>query len=259
MKFCFTYLVHGKEILRLFQNSIASLRRAGYDGKIIVYSTISEWAVLEGICLRHRADLRQLAVAGLLDDQNYHQIGTNEFNRITWEKFTVIKNALEEGFDGVIFSDCDIAFFKDPTPFLEQAMEDFPILSQAENDGNYPQKMCAGFMCFRKSKSNITLLDRLYKHALKNPELGHDQDVMKAYFSERTEYLKKLYLLPESLFPNGALYGLLRRRRLKFMWPAGSAYLFHASFTPGVVNKEMLLRLTKAWFLKDRLFRFKRK
>lgn len=250
MSLAVIYLVHGNDLVEMFQNSIRSLRKSGYEGTVIAYTSIEDQKDIEKTCTAYDVDLKEIALDSVSVPQAYHNIDSKEFAFVSWHKFKIIKDALSKH-KLVIFSDCDIVYFRDPTPFISKVAGAYPMGGQSDCFDTFPQHICTGFLFFRREDTILQLLDYCFDIPASNLErgnfIGHDQQVFNGVFRSNSRFYSSFYFLSEYHFPNGANYKNFSSATLEYSVAKSSPYLFHANYVVGLEGKKRLLQHIGGW------------
>lgn len=252
MSLAVIYLVHGNDLIEMFHNSVRSLRTAGFEGSVIAYTSNEDTDALEEICKNTDVEMKRISLDTASVPENYHNIGSKEFAFVSWHKFQIIKDALAEH-ELVIFSDCDIVYFRDPAAFIANAARAYPMGGQSDCFDSFPQHICTGFLFFRREESVTQLLDHCFTVAIQNMQngkfIGHDQQVFNLIFKNNGRFYASFCFLSEYYFPNGASYKNFSAEALDYSVSAGAPYLFHANYVVGLENKKRLLQHVGGWVL----------
>ena len=99
MKTCVLYLLHGEDLVPIWKNSLMTLRKSGYRQKVITYTTIKITPKLRKFARKFRCRMEPLVIEGFEKDHEYHEINSQEFNRISYEKFAIMHRALKQKFE----------------------------------------------------------------------------------------------------------------------------------------------------------------
>ena len=253
MKTCVLYLLHGEDLVPIWKNSLMTLRKSGYRQKVITYTTIKITPKLRKFAGKFRCRMEPLVIEGFEKDHEYHEVNSQEFNRISYEKFAIMHRALKQKFELVVYVDCDVVFFSNFVPYLRGIARSEPIGAQAATASRPPRRICAGFMYFRNSWANKWRLRYLYKFALSHREIGHDEAVFNYVRRYRPWVLRKVALLSDFLFSTGLQYGNFTKKQLPFMEFDSEEYfrpfLFHANFVVGLEDKVKLFKAIGGWVL----------
>jgi hypothetical protein len=246
----FVYLFFGGvEFAPLLENSILSLRRAGFDGGIRVYVDKRSSALVQAICDGHLAEVKiydSTNIEGIAN--NYVEIGSTNFNLVTLFKWNAILDSLADGLDYVVFSDCDISYINNPVHYLEDTLNYYPILIQSEGEAIFPPSFCTGFMAWSSRSSN--LLSQIQRIHIERVSTMNDQDCFNFIVRQHKDLLIQTFLLPEGLFVNGLNYRTILNPRTTFPVVRNpSPLMFHANYVKGLKAKVDLLKFVNLWFL----------
>ena len=248
-------LVVSSGLRDFIRNTLLSIERSGATENMIcialpksalieVRSAVSGWTnikyfFLEDIC---RSDYSWI--------RDYHEFGTEAFNRFTNSKWPSIRFLLESGFRRVTYTDVDIAWIRDPMPLLRAALQTFDVAIQTEGVDSFPPLYCTGFMSFRNSDFTIELLEKLeksYPEIAKNESKADDQSMFNGIIASSEGSIHHVYGLSERQFANGLMADALDAYDGQL--PKINAMIFHANWTVGLENKRLLLERTGNWLI----------
>jgi hypothetical protein len=82
--------------------------------------------------------------------------GTSEYKDMTKIKTRVVLAVLRLGFD-VTWTDTDIAYFKNPLPYLNAMESDFVIQTDAKETSSPNSNLCSGFYRIRSRPVTIAM------------------------------------------------------------------------------------------------------
>ena len=250
-KICVIYLVHGSGLEDFLENSLMSLRQSGYSLDVIVYATPD--AIQPGAALaeRYHAQVLRFNRDEIQSAAGYFPYGTHEFNSISLKKFGFIIQTLRAGYECVVYSDVDIAYAADFSPYLSNVLKTYSCGIQSESQSKFPPTYCAGFMFF--TAGALGLLEELREKSHNFADIGNDQDLLNLEISQRNDVAKEILLLPEGLFQNGLYFQTYQTHDFSAMRGKLQPFLFHANFVVGLEAKRKLLELTGHWHLRSDL------
>jgi len=182
------------------------------------------------------------------DIRTYKDIQDLNFFKIVQFKWTLIELILKENVSFLIYSDCDVFWNRDPIPEIVKGFDKFPNVNmyiQSDTRAVHYLVPCMGFVAMR---NNTLLRDFIIECKIAHEELSlsnlrvGDDDVVKAKIEEygQPEWLREL---PQSTFPVGALLGLYKSKSSFPNVTNPSPYIFHANYTVGLRNKQLMMRL----------------
>ena len=244
-------LLIGSGTWQLMERSLQSLRALHPEQDVIIYYSLepAEQEIIGELeCLGVEAvDIGKPGLMGLLASAAYSNYNTADFNIKTSFKWLAILAAMANRLDNVIFVDADIKIIS-RLPFLvfEEIWQHYDILVQDEGNGILPKHPCTGFIGFKFCEANISLLETLHKEhcaAIVSAESQHDQSVFYGYIARSIEVYKRIYFLPQMLFPVGYLgpiYGSFVNGRAHLHVP-GDPVIYHANWAVGAEAKSVLM------------------
>lgn len=179
-----------------------------------------------------------------------HAFASREFNLLMVEKVTYIKKNLSL-YKHVIYSDLDVAWLKNPIPYLRQINKKYPIAFQSEAQSSSTPVLCFGFASFRSgilAKYFFGKILCLLRKSVKKGQILPDQVILNQLFETSPWFRLMVFILPEALFPNGLSYRLMTTNvddgRLEQI---PSPFIFHSNFMIGLPNKAYFLEKYANW------------
>lgn len=239
------------------ENALISIERCGID-MALVHLVLPGNAKdeLTDLARRFGATPRRLDRRGSRAGRmpaGYLDYGTEAFNRLMTVRFPLIRTFLEEG-RRVIYADVDVAWLRNPLPYLEEVLKHFPFAAQTEAAALFPPPFCTGFFAVRPAPESLDLIDRhiavFAKRRARDPKLTM-QNLFCQLIAEQPGRLASIFPLPEGLFPNGLLHRVVRRGRKAPLEMAGrlDPFIFHSNWTIGLDNKRRLMKHAGTWFV----------
>ena len=179
------------------------------------------------------------------ENREYVGFQTKSFYEIVQLKWSLILNAMNLGYETIIYSDLDVVWLRDAAGAVQETFEKFSevkILIQSFTRGPVLPCLCMGFVAIRadqQTRDFIELCRDTHRNLfLQNPMIGDDEVVSKLFTD--LNYPSWIRELPQSTFPTGNLYPLfLKHYRFRRMEPI-KPYLFHFNFVIGMDNKLLL-------------------
>ena len=181
-----------------------------------------------------------------------HDYGTYGFNQLMRQKVLFIQRNLQ-AYRHVIYSDLDVAWLRNPIPHLNEIHKKYPFAFQSEAQSVSRKTLCFGFVSIRSSMISRYYMGILARNSKRSafllaPEC--DQELLNRLHQASRYFHRAVYVLSETLFPNGLGYKLLLKddedtqltQRLQ-------PYIFHANFVVGVSKKRYLLNKYANWKL----------
>lgn len=243
------YLDVGDDTDDFVLNSIISFRRYDIETRIIVYSNRTQKKYFD-FCHKYDFKVRKIEEYNEIKGTTaYFDFGTDKFNNITNQKWSIILSTFEEGYEIVIYTDFDIVFLDSPVNYINKIYEKYALMVQSESVNVVPPSLCSGFMVF--NKSSLLMLKDL-KSISKNFD-DNDQVLLNRFLNERPELKDFIHVLPEALFANGlhwkSLLGSELIDGLNINTDSIKPILFHANYLVGLKNKKSMLEQLNLWLL----------
>jgi FkbM family methyltransferase len=244
-------LLVGNETWKLQERSIRSLRSAHPDQAVIIYYSLNtEESEAVSVLLElgvETVDIGTPGLMGLFSASTYSNYNTTEFNIKTSFKWLALQAAMVSKMDNVIFLDADIKIIS-PLPFnvFAEIWEYYDIFVQDEGNSIFPKHPCTGFIGLKFCEANISLLEALHKEqcaAIVSAESQHDQTTFHRFISRSIDLYKKIYFLPQALFPVGylgPLYEGFGNSTLTLKGPSDPV-IYHANWAVGIEAKAVLM------------------
>ncbi len=223
-----------------------------------------------GICLSDIHVIRDTAVPGVISDRfpdvhfitpemeaasegsAYADYGTVSFSAIGDLRWRYVAEALEEGYHA-LYCDIDIAWLRNPLPYLASILEVYDLAIQTEPVGIFPPDFCLGFFCARPSPAAQALVARfreVFAEARAVNAASPQQGPFRQMLCREPRYLSAIFPLPESLFPTGLLHPLLGGDgAAPALVGVREPFIFHANWLIGQQDKIRLLDHVGAWHL----------
>jgi FkbM family methyltransferase len=244
-------LLIGNETWQLLERSIRSLRHFHPEQDVLIYYSLDECgkdiiSTLESLGVA-TVDVGRPGLIGLLSAGTYSAYNTAEFNIKTSFKWLALLAAMTSRLEHVIFVDADIKIISPlPIASFEAIWEHYDVFVQDEGNGILPKHPCTGFIGFKFCEDNVALLEALHKEhcaAIVSADSQHDQAIFFNYISQRIDLYKKVYFLPQMLFPVGYLGPIYRRFNSSRINLSGQMdpVIYHANWAVGVDAKAMLM------------------
>jgi len=246
-KSCIIFLLYGKDIITIFENTLISLKNSKVSIDKIAYCQKESEFLFQNICNKYEVKLIPFGNNFSKSIEKYSKHGSEIFNRITRYKWKLILETFSYGYDNVIYSDIDIVFFRDFVPYINEVSKKYKCGIQAEALPSYPANCCTGFMYFNKSAKN--LLKKLFEVNNKYLFKGNDQDAFNYVYKNSSKISKEFYVFPDSLFQCGLLYKTHLNKNFLSLVEELKPYFFHANFVFGINNKIKLFKFLSLWFL----------
>ncbi len=239
------------------ENALIGVRQCGIDSRIvqlvcpeIAGSELGPVAKRYGARLRALEDMVDVNAAHM--PSSYVNWNTDEFNVLMSYRFPVLRVILAEG-KNVIASDVDVAWLRDPLPYLSDVLHHYPWACQVEAKAEFPPNFCLGFFAVRAAPDIIELIDLHIALLEANDVTPADQVLFREILAHNPRFLTQIFPLPESTFPTGLLYrSVLNDEPAVPVVDRTEPFIFHANWCVGLDNKQQLLAHIGAWLLPDR-------
>ncbi len=153
----------------------------------------------------------------------------------------------------VIYSDVDVAWLRNPLPYLSDALQHYPWACQTEPSIYFPPNFCVRFFALSGARECFEIIDlhiaQNVGDALKQP----NQTSFRNTLIDNPRYLAKVFPLPEGLFPAGLLYRSVGAgdEPPVPMVDQLRPFIFHGNWCFGLEHKQRLLAHSGAWFVAD--------
>ena len=233
-------------------NALTGLTACGVDpGTVVVGCPETQLEKVGRVAERFGARARALPAEA--DDAFAEQpldYGSLSFNDAMWMKVRLVRGLLDEC-DRVVYADLDVAWLRDPLPYLAAVLDRYPIAFQTEAQGRFPPAVCAGFMAFRRSERAISFLDSMLAEDAARRGRGRrtgDQEVAQLLVDSDPSWLPDIFCLPEALFPNGLGVPLLLPASANAdLTGRADPFVLHANWVVGAEAKRRMLAAIGAW------------
>jgi hypothetical protein len=182
---------------------------------------------------------------------SYLNWNTDAFNILMSYRFRVLRVILAEA-KKVIVSDIDVAWLRNPLPYLSEVLRRHPWACQIEAKAEFPPNFCLGFYALRAAPDTIELIDLNLTSMGARDVKPADQDLFREILIDNPRFLAKVFALPESAFPSGLLYRSVASQDDSVpMAGRMQPFIFHANWCVGLENKQRLLAHAGGWFVPD--------
>lgn len=234
---CFVYLVHGSDTLKIFENSVYSLRMVNPVVEIYVFCNEELFNDIIIISKKYNFSVKTFKINIY---NKYQKFRSENWVKITKKKFDIINYLLNKNFYIVIYVDIDVVFISNPENYIKKINKNFIIGAQSESLPVYPAEFCTGFMFFNK-KSQY-----LIKKLINYKSSGDDQFTFNKFISKKKLH-NIVFCFPESLFQNGLHYKNFIGKRFFLLKSELKPFIFHANYVLGAKNKIKLLKHINLW------------
>jgi len=177
----------------------------------------------------------------------YSDFGKLEFFYLVTFKWVLLQELFSLGFEVLIYSDLDVAWFKDAVTEMAHIFHNSPNINIAIQSATLTPtqpRLCMGFAAFRKSEQVDRLISVCHLEHLNAVKAGHligDDDVVTNYYLSDPGP-KWILELPQVAFPVGVLMNAYLRDRTIPGLNLPLPFIFHANYVVGERNKRLLMR-----------------
>jgi hypothetical protein len=179
-----------------------------------------------------------------------YDFGTPCYNQLMHQKVLFIQRNLHI-YRHVIYSDLDVAWLRNPVPHLNEIHKEHSFAFQSEAQSVCRKILCFGFLSIRSSivsRYYFGILARSLKSSASLALYESDQEILNRLYQSSRYFHRAVYVLSESLFPNGLGYKLLAKDDEGAQLTQGlQPYIFHANFVVGLPKKRYLLQKYGNW------------
>jgi hypothetical protein len=241
-------------------NALQGMLRTGIEAdQIHVGCPESALKPVTGLTTLHSSRIHVIPTQKLSGEEaevgEYANFGSQSFTDISWRKVSFIRQLIELH-PHVVYADIDVAWIRNPLPYLIEVALAYPIAFQTEGLSRFPSALCCGFASFVRSERAIAFLDALidfHSTQIGNDIRIDDQAACQRMIENDATWLHDIYCLPEALFLNGLGYRTLQNAAEPPCRMEGELmpFVFHANWTIGMENKRKLLASTGNWLIHD--------
>jgi len=247
------FMSSASEGFDLLHNAIHSLRQSMNGQDIHVFVSPSDLSLAQTLLSEYRCEVSQIPSEGELEAHGHQSYSDSLFRTVAARKWSCIRDVLsKDEYHYVVYSDTDVAFFRDIESFISNAVRVFPLGFQSEARSTFPVQYCSGFGFFRRDA--LPFLDevvRITKLNNRNPR-AYDQVVLNEIVNANPELGVHILTLPEAVFPNGLQYSTFVGQAHSALIHRVEPMLFHANYVTGLSDKISLLRGVGGWYLPER-------
>jgi hypothetical protein len=181
----------------------------------------------------------------------YVDWNTDAFNVLMSYRFRVLRVILAEG-KKVVVSDIDVAWLRNPLPYLSEVLRRYSWACQVEARAEFPPNFCLGFYAVRATPDTIELIELNLTAMGARAVKPADQALFREILIDNPKFLAKVFALPESAFLSGLLYrSVAGQDDCVPLEGRMQPFIFHANWCVGLENKQRLLAHVGAWFVPD--------
>src|SRR5271166_3314146 len=237
------------------ENVLISIERCGIDTNFVEVvfpaNAKCELAELARAFGAQPRTLEQLIDVHPLDmPSTYAEYGSPEFTYVEKYRFPALRAIMAEG-KRVIYTDVDVAWMRNPLPYLSDVLDNFACAMQTEALAVFPPMFCLGFFALTDTSACFKLVDHFIAKYSKDEAWRVLQPVFRDMLVENPKYLADIFPLPEGLFPNGLLRCVVDSDKL----PSDGCsqqlepFIFHGNWVSGLDSKRQFLDDAGVWFV----------
>lgn len=239
----------------LVENALTGIVRCGIDPGIVhVWTPPSHLGEIEMLAARFGA--RAFALPGAQDQigaptPDNADYATRDFRILMGQRLPVVRDYLTQ-LKFVLHTDADVSWLRNPLDYLQHVLSGCEWTSQVESVPQYPPAYSFGFYAVRPTWMTRKLINN---HIARYNPAGEidDQTLFRELLIERPRWGRKVFPLPESLFPCGLLLDrmgdLQDTSKSIAMADTLRPFVVHANWTVGIENKRRLLKKAGAWLI----------
>jgi hypothetical protein len=239
------------------ENALIGIQRCGIDtGLVHIVVPADTESELGPLARAFGARLRLLdqLVEVKSEDMppSYVEWDTPAFNRLTHYRMPALRAILAEGHP-IIYADIDVAWLRNPLPYLARVLAHYPWAFQTESSPDFPPNFCLGFFAVSATPESFEIMD-LHIASSRADNAGRaDQVIFYHAIEKNPQYLLKIFPLPEGLFSPGLLYRSVGSNEEPPVPMAGKSmpFIFHGNWCIGLESKQRLLGSVGAWFVPE--------
>lgn len=176
---------------------------------------------------------------------------TFAFRSFMGQRLPVIKDYLARQ-NFVLHADADVSWLRNPLDYLQHVLSGSEWACQIESVPQYPPAYSFGFYAVRPTRMTRKLIDYHISRYDPRSETS-DQALFREMLIERPRWGRKVFALPDSLFPCGLLVDrmgdLAAGSPSSGMTGTLQPFIAHANWTVGIENKRHLLKKAGAWLI----------
>lgn len=246
------FMTTARQSVKMLENALCSLRLASNRQTVRVFTTPKNLKIFRPLEEKYSCIIEPIPSFESDEDPGYLEYGPGHFRTAASFKWKCVQSALtRENTDYVVYSDIDVAFFRDIEPYMCEAVKHHAVGIQSEARSTYPPQYCTGFMFFRSD--SVPFLEEIIRitSSNKDNEKAYDQVVFNEIVHGDSSLRSKVLTLPEAVFANG----------LQFPGFVGDSHpdlihrlepmLFHANYVSGLEAKVRMLKAMGGWVIED--------
>uniref|UniRef100_A0A7S1T5L1 Nucleotide-diphospho-sugar transferase domain-containing protein n=1 Tax=Compsopogon caeruleus TaxID=31354 RepID=A0A7S1T5L1_9RHOD len=231
----------------IMMNWICNMRHLNIRNYVIAAldPDLYRYAYTRGLATYYETTIFQGLNSSLLADATY---GSDSFKQLTKMKSRVVLRILKLGVN-VIWTDCDIIWFKNPIPHMQSHQADLIIQTNAPDNEpmNGKRRINSGFYLARSNGPTIQAFEDIIKYASRSrmSEQPCFYDVMcgkemeTIVGTDRCAYNgMTVQLLDRHLYPNGITDGIWDTEPGKIWIKFPNLYILHNNWVKGADGKQ---------------------
>jgi hypothetical protein len=198
----------------------------------------------------HNEIVEKFSLLDLNAKGSYSPYRTTDFRKLTVLKWDLLSDSIlkHNDSDGVIFSDLDILWLKDPKVELEKLLTGkTSMVVQNDSSQARPEWTCTGVMAWLNTTENLHELEMLKNLHLSEISSGHyqdDEDTFNQYITDKNTSLKFNRLSKEGFVVGRNFLNLVFERN---GFNQKEMICFHANYLTGLARKTESLQAVKDW------------
>ncbi|OSX79189.1 hypothetical protein BU14_0084s0003 [Porphyra umbilicalis] len=231
----------------IMMNWVCNMRHLGVTNFVIAAldPRLYRYAYKRGLPVYYETTIFKGLDSKLVEDADY---GTDQFKQLTKMKSRVVLRLLKSGYN-VLWTDCDIVWFRNPLSYLHAQHADLVVQSNARDDeaANGKRRINSGFYLAHANPPTIQLFEEIVKYASRSTmsEQPHFWERACGKDGEFRVGNDACYnagvttaLLNRQLFPNGVTDGIWDSPPGKLMARFPHLYILHANWVKGAAAKQ---------------------
>jgi len=231
----------------IMMNWVCNMRHLGVTNFVIAAldPRLYRYAYKRGLPVYYETTIFKGLDSKLVEDADY---GSDQFKQLTKMKSRVVLRLLKSGYN-VLWTDCDIVWFRNPLSYMHAQHADLVIQSNAPDSeaANGKRRINSGFYLAHANPPTIQLFEEIVKYASRSTmsEQPHFWERACGKDGEFRVGNDACYnagvttaLLDRHLFPNGVTYGIWDSPPGKLMTRFPHLYILHANWVKGAAAKQ---------------------
>ncbi|KAK1858056.1 hypothetical protein I4F81_000670 [Pyropia yezoensis] len=231
----------------IMMNWVCNMRHLGVSNFVIAAldPRLYRYAYKRGLPVYYETTIFEGLDTKLVEDADY---GSDQFKQLTKMKSRVVLRLLKSGYN-VLWTDCDIVWFRNPLPYMHAQHADLVIQTNAPDSepANGKRRINSGFYLAHANPPTIQLFGEIVKYASRStmseqPHFWERACGKEGEFRVGNDGCQnsgvKTALLDRHLFPNGVTDGIWESPPGKLMARFPRLYILHANWVKGAAAKQ---------------------